>query len=217
MDLVLSGGDATYGAVTGAWEKCCQLAGRGLPAPVLTPEITVLFRCMEKGTHARTHAQTCAHTRPPLPFPPSPRQLAHHRAILQRDGLQLPQHAAAAVPEGARGPRGGQLQGKGWGRGWNCVRACAHVYAYICACVFSAGAHVRMCWRTPLRPFPTCWRIVPVALPVALMMYSIEAPLPPPQQAVGFQMGVFHVELKATSRGPRLIEINARMGGGGVR
>jgi hypothetical protein len=29
--------------------------------------------------------------------------------------------------------------------------------------------------------------------------------------------GGFHVELKATSRGPRLIEINARMGGGGVR
>lgn len=36
-------------------------------------------------------------------------------------------------------------------------------------------------------------------------------------QALGFKLGVFHVELKATSRGPRLIEVNARMGGGGVR
>lgn len=36
-------------------------------------------------------------------------------------------------------------------------------------------------------------------------------------QLLGFKVGVFHVELKATSRGPRLIEVNARMGGGGVR
>jgi biotin carboxylase len=36
-------------------------------------------------------------------------------------------------------------------------------------------------------------------------------------QCMHFQMGVFHVELKYTSRGPRLIEVNARMGGGPVR
>ena len=36
-------------------------------------------------------------------------------------------------------------------------------------------------------------------------------------QLLGFKLGVFHVELKATSRGPSLIEVNARMGGGGVR
>ncbi len=36
-------------------------------------------------------------------------------------------------------------------------------------------------------------------------------------QALGFQLGVFHVEAKYTSRGPRLIEVNARMGGGPVR
>lgn len=36
-------------------------------------------------------------------------------------------------------------------------------------------------------------------------------------RACGFTQGVFHVELKYTSRGPRLIEINARMGGGQVR
>jgi carnosine synthase len=38
-----------------------------------------------------------------------------------------------------------------------------------------------------------------------------------PLQLLGFKLGVFHVELKATSRGARLIEVNARMGGGGVR
>jgi len=35
--------------------------------------------------------------------------------------------------------------------------------------------------------------------------------------ALGFTMGVFHVELKQTSRGARLIEVNCRMGGGPVR
>eukprot|EP00188_Purpureofilum_apyrenoidigerum_P002070 Plantae.Rhodophyta-Purpureofilum_apyrenoidigerum.ctg22328.p1 GENE.Plantae.Rhodophyta-Purpureofilum_apyrenoidigerum.ctg22328~~Plantae.Rhodophyta-Purpureofilum_apyrenoidigerum.ctg22328.p1 ORF type:complete len:558 (-),score=110.14 Plantae.Rhodophyta-Purpureofilum_apyrenoidigerum.ctg22328:1698-3371(-) len=35
--------------------------------------------------------------------------------------------------------------------------------------------------------------------------------------ALGFLWGVFHVEVKYTSRGPRLIEVNARMGGMSVR
>eukprot|EP00184_Porphyridium_aerugineum_P001268 CAMPEP_0184696922 /NCGR_PEP_ID=MMETSP0313-20130426/4076_1 /TAXON_ID=2792 /ORGANISM="Porphyridium aerugineum, Strain SAG 1380-2" /LENGTH=540 /DNA_ID=CAMNT_0027155657 /DNA_START=111 /DNA_END=1733 /DNA_ORIENTATION=- len=35
--------------------------------------------------------------------------------------------------------------------------------------------------------------------------------------ALGFKYGVFHVETKYTSRGPRLIEVNARMGGMYVR
>jgi biotin carboxylase len=34
---------------------------------------------------------------------------------------------------------------------------------------------------------------------------------------LGFALGVFHVECKYTSRGPRLIEVNCRMGGGPVR
>eukprot|EP00775_Hariotina_reticulata_P008709 gene8709-8890_t len=36
-------------------------------------------------------------------------------------------------------------------------------------------------------------------------------------KALGFTSGVFHVECKYTSRGARLIEVNARMGGGPVR
>lgn len=35
--------------------------------------------------------------------------------------------------------------------------------------------------------------------------------------ALGFQNGCFHVEAKYTSRGPRIIEVNARMGGVSVR
>ena len=35
--------------------------------------------------------------------------------------------------------------------------------------------------------------------------------------ALGLSIGVFHVELKQTSRGARLIEVNCRMGGGPVR
>merc|ERR1712187_563588 len=36
-------------------------------------------------------------------------------------------------------------------------------------------------------------------------------------KALGFAVGVFHVECKYTSTGPQLIECNARMGGGQVR
>ncbi len=36
-------------------------------------------------------------------------------------------------------------------------------------------------------------------------------------QALGLTLGVFHVELKYTSRGARLVEVNCRMGGGPVR
>ncbi len=35
--------------------------------------------------------------------------------------------------------------------------------------------------------------------------------------ALGFENGCFHVEAKYTSRGPRIIEVNARMGGVAVR
>ena len=38
-----------------------------------------------------------------------------------------------------------------------------------------------------------------------------------PPDLRGPSQGVFHVELKFTSRGPRLIEVNCRMGGGPVR
>ncbi len=38
-----------------------------------------------------------------------------------------------------------------------------------------------------------------------------------PPQCLGLKLGVFHVEAKYTSRGPRLIEVNCRMGGGPVR
>ena len=37
------------------------------------------------------------------------------------------------------------------------------------------------------------------------------------QRPVHAAQGVFHVELKYTSHGPRLIEVNCRMGGGPVR
>lgn len=36
-------------------------------------------------------------------------------------------------------------------------------------------------------------------------------------QALGLKLGAFHVESKYTTRGPRLIEVNCRMGGGPVR
>eukprot|EP00891_Asterochloris_glomerata_P006828 jgi/Astpho2/6828/Aster-06504 len=57
-----------------------------------------------------------------------------------------------------------------------------------------------------------CPSILPMKQQQELIELAVQA-----VQCLGFQMGVFHVELKYTSRGPRLIEINCRMGGGPVR
>ncbi|KAF4650617.1 Carnosine synthase 1 [Perkinsus chesapeaki] len=63
--------------------------------------------------------------------------------------------------------------------------------------------------------FNETWDLLPSALPTeqvaALEDLAVNSVL-----AMGFTMGVFHVEAKYTSRGPRLIEVNARMGGGTV-
>ena len=64
--------------------------------------------------------------------------------------------------------------------------------------------------------FGETWAALPSLLPQAkvdeLRSVAIES-----AKALGFTDGVFHVELKYTSRGPRLIEVNARMGGGPTR
>jgi carnosine synthase len=64
--------------------------------------------------------------------------------------------------------------------------------------------------------FQETWAVCPSLIPVDhqrqlkdLAVKSVEA--------CGFTAGVFHVELKYTSNGPQLIEVNARMGGGPVR
>eukprot|EP00798_Chlamydomonas_sp_ICE-L_P025943 gene25943-11622_t len=54
--------------------------------------------------------------------------------------------------------------------------------------------------------------ILPKSQQEALLELSVRA-----VQCLGFKLGVFHVECKFTSRGPRLIEVNCRMGGGPVR
>jgi len=64
--------------------------------------------------------------------------------------------------------------------------------------------------------FNETWGLCPSLLPTpkqrALKELAINS-----VQALGFASGVFHVELKSTSTGPQLIEVNARMGGGPVR
>lgn len=63
--------------------------------------------------------------------------------------------------------------------------------------------------------FNETWAVCPSLLPkekqVELQSLSIAS-----VKALGFTSGVFHVECKATSTGPQLIEVNARMGGGQV-
>mmetsp|Transcript_20229 Transcript_20229/g.47209 ORF Transcript_20229/g.47209 Transcript_20229/m.47209 type:complete len:639 (+) Transcript_20229:86-2002(+) len=63
--------------------------------------------------------------------------------------------------------------------------------------------------------FNETWAVCPSLLPkdkqVALKELAVNS-----VKALGFAMGVFHVECKYTSTGPQLIEVNARMGGGQI-
>jgi biotin carboxylase len=63
--------------------------------------------------------------------------------------------------------------------------------------------------------FNETWGLCPSLLPMdqqrQLKELSVNS-----LKALGFTMGVFHVECKMTSTGPQLIEVNARMGGGQV-
>ncbi|CAE7702376.1 CARNS1 [Symbiodinium sp. CCMP2456] len=79
---------------------------------------------------------------------------------------------------------------------------------YVYACVADNGP--------TLEPyFNETWACCPSLLPkdqqVALRDLGVQC-----IKALGFTCGVFHVELKYTSHGPQLIEVNARMGGGQV-
>jgi len=64
--------------------------------------------------------------------------------------------------------------------------------------------------------FNETWAVCPSLLPkvkqAALKDLAVKS-----VKALGFSLGVFHVECKFTSTGPQLIEVNARMGGGQVR
>ena len=64
--------------------------------------------------------------------------------------------------------------------------------------------------------FAETWGLCPSRLPTATQD-ELRALAVASLKSCGFECGVFHVELKQTSKGPRLIEINARMGGGQVR
>jgi biotin carboxylase len=64
--------------------------------------------------------------------------------------------------------------------------------------------------------FAETWNLCPSLLP-ADHQEELLAEALATLKALGFQDGVFHVEEKYTKRGPRIIEVNARMGGGPIR
>ena len=64
--------------------------------------------------------------------------------------------------------------------------------------------------------FGETWAALPSLLAVD-MVDELKALAIASVVGIGFTDGVYHVELKYTSRGPRLIEVNARMGGGPTR
>ena len=79
-------------------------------------------------------------------------------------------------------------------------------------CVFSSASQN---WPTPEPSFQEQGKHCPPdhnrRAVRRLITFSIDA-----AQAFGLHTGVLHIEAKATSRGPRIVEINARMGGGRV-
>ena len=64
--------------------------------------------------------------------------------------------------------------------------------------------------------FSETWNLCPSALPADSQSLLVKEALST-VKALGFQNGVFHVEERLTSKGPRIIEVNARMGGGPIR
>ena len=64
--------------------------------------------------------------------------------------------------------------------------------------------------------FSETWNLCPSLLSEAQQVELIIEALAT-VKALGFTDGIFHVEEKYTSRGPRIIEVNARMGGGPIR
>ena len=64
--------------------------------------------------------------------------------------------------------------------------------------------------------FAETWNLCPSILPEHQQKELLEEALST-LRVLGFQSGVFHVEERYTSRGPRIIEVNARMGGGPIR
>jgi len=79
--------------------------------------------------------------------------------------------------------------------------------------VYSKVSDNWACWEPWFQETGTnCPSMYPVDRQAELVKLAIESTL-----ALGFRAGAFHVECKFTSRGPRLIEVNARMGGVSVR
>lgn len=69
------------------------------------------------------------------------------------------------------------------------------------------------CWEPWFQETGTnCPSLYPKAKQQELIKLSVDTTL-----VLGFRAGCFHVECKYTSRGPRIIEVNARMGGVSVR
>ncbi|KAF4662475.1 Carnosine synthase 1 [Perkinsus olseni] len=87
-------------------------------------------------------------------------------------------------------------------------------------CLFCDG-ECRFCYVIDNGPtvepyFAETWAALPSLLPEEKVA-GLKKMAQDAVAAIGFTHGVFHVEGKFTSRGPRLIEVNARMGGGPTR
>lgn len=79
--------------------------------------------------------------------------------------------------------------------------------------VYSKVSDNWACWEPWFQETGTnCPSMYPTDRQAELVKLAVDSTL-----ALGFRAGAFHIECKYTSRGPRLIEVNARMGGVSVR
>lgn len=79
--------------------------------------------------------------------------------------------------------------------------------------VYSKVSDNWACWEPWFQETGTnCPSLYPEARQHELIKLAVDSTL-----ALGFKYGCFHVECRYTARGPRLIEVNARMGGVAVR
>jgi len=75
-------------------------------------------------------------------------------------------------------------------------------------------SHLAVTGRFPLaRPFRETGMFIPADLPQAQQAVVLEVATAA-LRALGVQTGCFHTEIKLTPSGPRVIEVNGRLGGG---
>lgn len=156
-------------------------------------------------------------------------QAAHYPAVLKplsgtgsRNVFLIPDAAAlmrilSEWPEASSGTRADLILEEKFPDGW--PRAAQPYADYVTVeSVASRGriSHVAVTGRMPMvDPFRQTGSFIPTNLPPDLVQ-TITTEAGRAIAALGATVGIFHTEVKMTPQGPRVVEVNGRVGGGGV-